>query len=180
MLRRELRHPVRRDRARQRILFGRKHLGVAVDRGAAREDEPVDAYLAQRFEQTLRSEDVVAQVAVEVMAPARPDRGLAGEVEDDPRAVQQLVQVDVDEVGLVQREVAVHARDLEVSLLATAVVVVAERIDRDHLVPVREQALAQVRPDETGGAGDRNPCGTVEHDCQECGQAGALCNSHLS
>src|SRR5712692_2333824 len=99
------------------------------------------------------------------MSPAGPDRGLAGEVEDDPRAVEQPPQVAVDEVCLVQREVVVRARALQVSLLQTAVVVIAERVDRDDLVTVREQPLAQVRSDEAGGSGDCNPRGLVEHYC---------------
>ncbi len=48
------------------------------------------------FEETLRGDDVVARVAVELVPPARPDPGLAGEM--------------VDEVGAIQRggEVRVH------------------------------------------------------------------------
>src|SRR5207245_2641462 len=116
-------------------------------------------------------DDVVTRVAVELVPPAGPDPGLAGQVIDDVRTLQRGREIGVDEVELFEREVAMALRHLEVLLLASAAVVVGEAVDADHLLAVGEQALAEVRADEPRGAGDDGL-----HRTQACGVATVICN----
>src|SRR5205807_8104827 len=96
----------------------------------------------------------VASVAVELVSPAGSVSFLSGEVVDDIGTLQRGGEVGVDQVELLEREVAMAPRGLKVLLLASAPVVVGEAVDADHLLAVSQQALAQVRADESGGAGD--------------------------
>src|SRR5206468_5991061 len=92
-------------------------------------------------------------VAVEMIAPAGAHPVQPGKVEDGLSAAQRLAHVGVVQLELFEHEVAVLECDLEVPLLKRTLVEVAERIDPHDLVPVREQPLAEVGANETGGAG---------------------------
>ena len=102
-------------------------------------------------------------VAVEVASPAGPHARLAREVEDHGRTMQDPFQVPVDEVSLLEGEVLMGARPGKVLLLARAFVVVAEAVDPDYFMARRQQPLAEVRADETGGPGDHYPRWGAEH-----------------
>ena len=163
VLGRKLGHSVGGDRPRQCGLLGREHLGVAVDRRAGRKDQALDRHLAQGLEQALRRDDVVLHVAVEVAAPAGANPGLARQMKDDLRAPKRFREVGRDEVELLEREAAVAAQRLQVLLLAAALVVVAERVDADHLVSISQEPLAEMRADEPGRAGHHDTRRSFEH-----------------
>ncbi len=96
------------------------------------------------FEKPLGGDDVVARVTVELVAPAWPHAGLAGQVIHDVGAFERGGEVGVDEVQLFEREIAVAPGRLQVLLLARPAVIVGEAVDAHHLVAVGEQPLAQV------------------------------------
>src|SRR5437868_10420164 len=100
---------------------------------------------------------------VELLSPARPDARLARQVKHDGRAVDDPREVRGDEVRFLEGEVPVLAGGLQVSLLALALVVVTEAVDADDVVARGQQALAQVRADETGCAGDDYARWRLEH-----------------
>jgi hypothetical protein len=78
-------------------------------------------------------------------------------VEDRVGAVQQLVQVGVDEVDLVDRCRRVVPERRHVGELRLTGVVVGETIQRQHVPAVGQEPLRQVTADETGGPGDDRP-----------------------
>ena len=86
--------------------------------------------------------------------------GRAGEVQDvvdGPVDLQRLRDVVPDEAGI-----AVATRAAEVRLLAGD-----EVIDGDDLVALGEEALAQMRADEAGAAGDQRSHGACPPDCDD-------------
>ncbi len=106
------------------------------------------------LEQPLRGDDVVTHIAIELVSPAGSHPGLARQVVDHTRAFERRGEVGAHQVELFEGEIPMARRHLEVLLLASAPVVVGEAVDADDLVAVGKQPLAQVRADETRGAGD--------------------------
>src|SRR5260370_20327724 len=100
VLGRQLGDPVWRDRARERRLARGKSFGVAIYRRAAREDQALELASFQLLEKPLGGDDVVARVAVELVAPAWPHAGLAGQVIDDVGAFERGSEVGVHQVQL--------------------------------------------------------------------------------
>src|SRR5665213_22111 len=135
-------------------LLGGEHLGVAVYGRAACKHQAFDGSSLQGFEKALGGDDVVADVLVEVGAPARADGIQAGKVKDHGGAIDQRPEVSVHQVGLFELEGIVASRGIEVSLLSRAVVEVAEAIDTDYVMSRREQPLAQMRSDKSSCSGD--------------------------
>ena len=147
MLHAQLRHPVRRDRARAGVLTCRVALRVAVDGGRGRVNHP-HAPPSRRLEDASARADVPLDVGLEARPEARADTGLAGEVEHAVDAVQQRFEVGGHEVGLEHVEVP------GVLPLALRVVVVGERVDAQDVVPGGHEPLREMRADEARRAGD--------------------------
>ena len=112
-------------------------LGVAVDRGGRREDDP-HSVARRRLEEALRGEHVALEVRLEDVAEA-PHARLARQVED---------AVDAREVDRVAREV--EPEDLvpaSVLRLQRDVVVVGEAVEADDVVArVASSASARCEP----------------------------------
>ena len=123
------------------------------------------------LEQLLRRQHVVARVDLERAAPAGAHAGLGGEVVDAGAAAEEggeggalyaacfgaarrSLGGQLENVRLVEGEGRVGERALEVRLFDRPRVVVLERVDADHRVPVGQQPVGQVRSDEPGAAGD--------------------------
>src|SRR6202011_1125255 len=119
----------------------RKSLSVAIHRRAAGKYQSLQSASLQLLEKPLRGDDVVTGVAVELVAPARPHAWLPGEVIDDIGAFQRGCEIGIDEVELLEGEVAVVPGHLQVLLLSSTPVIVGEGIDAQHLVAVGQKAL---------------------------------------
>ncbi len=144
----ELRHAVGRDRPGHDLLARRIGLGVAVDRRRGRVDD-ARAAPRRRLEEAPARVDVPRDVELEPRPEARADAGLAGEMEDGVHVCEEAVEVGVEQVLLEHDAAAVGVR-----ALARGVVVVGERVEPDDVVPLGDESLGEVRPDESRGAGD--------------------------
>src|SRR5581483_4962829 len=80
-----------------------------------------------------------------------------GEVIDDLRAFERGRQVVLGEIDRQEREPLLLARPGEVALLGGARVVVRETVDADHVVAGCEEAVDEVRTDESSRSRDDHP-----------------------
>src|SRR5260370_35215529 len=78
------------------------------------------------FEETLRGDDVVARIAVELVPPTRPDPGLTGEMGDHVGAIQRRGEVSVHQAQFLEGKIAIAPGHLQVVLLLGGPVVAGE------------------------------------------------------
>ena len=149
----ELRDPVRRERARRRLLGRRVALGGAVDRRRRREDD-LHAVAHRSLEDALRREQVPAQVRREDVAEAA-HAGLPGEVEHPVGTRRSRRRPRPGRRAGSRCRAPRASRAL--LLLQRRVVVVGEAVEPDDVVTGGAQRRGKVRPDEPGCAGDDVP-----------------------
>ena len=154
-----LRRGVQADRVVDRVLHRERQLAVgAVDRARRGIDEVLDATVAAGLEHVDEADQVRLDVRVRIgqrIAHAR----LRRQVDHALRA--KLGERTFERRPVLERtaheaEVRVRRELGEARFLQRRVVVVVEVVVAEHVVAAREQALAQGRSDEAGGAGDED------------------------
>ncbi len=146
---------VRRQRRRQGRLRHRQRRILAVDRGARRVHQLLDAAADARLEQDLRRLDVVRRVDLEVASPALPHTGLRGQVEHvgrRRRAGGRGGRWIVDSMNCEPRALSQRG---EIGFLHLPRVVVGEAVDPRHPRALVEQAACQRGPDEPRDPGNQ-------------------------
>src|SRR5215211_8287328 len=102
----------------------------------------------------LSPDDVVADVRFEALAPTRAHPWLRSQVERHVTLGHELFEIAAREVDRDEVEALPASCALEVAQLVATTVVVVKAVDPDHLDPVLEQGLGEMRPDEPRAAGD--------------------------
>src|SRR5262249_22557971 len=126
-----------------------------VDRRSGDVNEAAQAgTLPHRLEEALGGLDVTALVEVQVGPASRQPRH-GRQVEDGLDAVEGVPQQVEAQVEFVKDEGRVTPELREVGLLGGAGVVGDEGVQADDDVAVAQQALTEVRADESGSAGDK-------------------------
>ena len=121
-------------------------------------EEAADPGRPAGLEQAGHPEDVAVEIGLDVLpAPGQP--GHRRLVDHRLDAVHDRSERIRPQVELVEREPGPAEQPRQVALLDLAWVVVGERVETDDLVAVREEALADVGPDEAGDAGDEDAHG---------------------
>ena len=121
--------------------------------GRGKHQAPEAGRASHRLQEALRCQDIGLHVDTEFRAPAGPDAGLPGLMEDEVRFCDDRAQIRLSHVELNKAESGIAQQCAQVRHLDGPGIVVGEGIDTDDPVPLAEQSLGEVRPDEPG-----DPC----------------------
>jgi hypothetical protein len=141
------------------VLDGERQLAVvAVDRTRRGIHQVLDAVVAAGLQDVHEADDVALDVGVWILQRVA-HAGLRGEVDHPLRP--EVGEGRVERGAVLQRraqerEPGQWCQPRQPRFLQPRVVVVVEVVVAEHLVAARQQALAEFRTDEAGGAGDED------------------------
>jgi hypothetical protein len=133
-------------------------LVAAVDAGTAGIHEVLDAVVATALEEVHETDHIAVDVGMRILQRVA-HTGLGRQIDDPLRPLGGEQGGDAVAVGDVEPgkpEARIGRQARQARFLQRHVVVVVEVVDPDHFVAARQQTLADMHADKSGGAGNQN------------------------
>ena len=146
---------VRRDRQDGGLVFGkRRGRCIPVHRRRRAEHDACEPGAADRIDQTGSRRDIRVHVGAGVLERGT-DARFCRQMDDSLDAIER--HGIAGDVGLDESKPGKRSQAGEIALFDVTRVERVEVVDPGHFVPTPYERLAQVRSDESGGAGDQKP-----------------------